>query len=71
MLFLSATITTLHLLNLVQDADSLPPPRRPAEGLDKEAGGSRVQRREASAHDVIDIKHLGVVAAAHAQRQVP
>lgn len=30
-----------HLLNIMQDADSLPPPCCPTEGLDKEGGGSR------------------------------
>lgn len=32
----------VHLFNLLQDVDSFPPPRRPAEGLDKEGGGSCV-----------------------------
>lgn len=61
----------VHLLNLVEDADGLPPPLRAAEGLDKEAGGSCVQSREISSHYFIDIEHLGIVSAAHTQRQVP
>lgn len=60
-----------NLLKLVQDVDSLPPPRCPDEGLDEEAGGSCVQRGKTSPHDVIDIKHLSVMAATHTQRQVP
>lgn len=58
------------LLELLQDVESLPPPRRPAEGFDKKTGGSCVQRGETSPHDVIDVKHLSVMAAAHAQRQI-
>lgn len=60
-----------NLLKLVQDVDSLPPPRCPDKGLDEEAGGSCVQRGKTSPHDVIDIKHLSVMAATHTQRQVP
>lgn len=59
-----------HLVELLQDADGLPPPRRLTEGLDEEAGGPRVQRGEAPPHDVVGVEHLVVVAAAHAQREV-
>lgn len=55
----------------MQDGESLPPPRCLAEGLDEEAGGSRLKRRETFQHDVIDVKHLSIVAAAYTQSQVP
>lgn len=61
---------TLHLPQLLQDTKSLPPPRRPTEGLDEESRGSRVQRRKTSPHDIIDVEHLLVMATAHTQRQV-
>lgn len=60
--------TTAYLLELLQDVESLPPPRCPAEGFDKKTGSSCVQRGETSPHDVVDVKHLSVMAAAHAQR---
>lgn len=49
----------------MQDADSLPPPFRPAERLDEKAGGSCIQRRKTPSHDIIDIEHLSIVATAH------
>lgn len=60
-----------HLLKLLQDSECLPPPLCAAEGLDEEAGGSCFQRGEISPHDVIDIKHLSIVATIHTYCQVP
>lgn len=63
-------VFALYLIELLQYAESLPPPLCSAKRLDKEAQGSCLQTREISPHDVIQVKHLRVMATFHTQRQV-